>query len=298
MTYSATAFRLLLSAPSDVLECDLAAARASINRWNVIYGSQSGAVVVPMSWTHHSVASYGERPQDALNEQLVDKADIVIALFWYRFGSPTGEAESGTVEEIERAHDNGAYVGILRCGRPFPTDIDTGQLQKLREFYDSVQSHSLLVDYADEGDLQAHVDAVLTAATTAARTRTAVEIATSVTTTRSGAELWPRIETSHVTESDVRGRLRTGSRHELVIANRGSEAARNVRWKLETEDDSSVGALPMVVGQVRPIEALAPEGEAKYSLLATAGTTQQCRAIVAWEDSDGAHENMATLRLY
>lgn len=75
-----------------------------------------------------------------LNDQLVGTADIVVALFWHRLGSPTGEAESGTVEEIEEAHDNGAYVAILRCVRDYPGDaLDTDQLKQLDAFLSRVE---------------------------------------------------------------------------------------------------------------------------------------------------------------
>jgi hypothetical protein len=44
----------------------------------------------------------GERPQAIINRQLVDDADLLFAVFSTRLGSPTGVAESGTAEEIER----------------------------------------------------------------------------------------------------------------------------------------------------------------------------------------------------
>jgi hypothetical protein len=298
MTYSATAFRLLLSAPSDVPQDDIRAAVESVIRWNVIYGQQSAAVVVPTNWASHSVATYGMRPQEALNAQLVDESDIVIALFWHRLGSPTGEADSGTLEEIERAHANGAYVGILRCKRPLPpTEVDTAQLNSLNEFYDRVESFSLLVDYEDGGELKSHVDSILAAATTAARTRVRAE-AEANSDLPAPAEVWPRIETSPVTETDARGRLRTKNQHRLVVSNIGATAARNVRWRLELEDDSQDGALPLLLEPPSPIEVLAPRGDVAYTIFATAAAARQFRAVVQWEDPAGEHENAATLRLY
>jgi len=45
----------------------------------------------------------GDRPQSAINRQMLDSADFVVAVFRSRFGSPTGVAQSGTEEEIKRA---------------------------------------------------------------------------------------------------------------------------------------------------------------------------------------------------
>lgn len=106
------AYRLLISSPSDIAGDDLAAVKEAINRWNVIYGQQFGAVVVPVHWQLHSAAEHGIRPQASLNAQLVENVDIVVALFWHRLGSPTGGEESGTAEEISKAHADGAYVAI------------------------------------------------------------------------------------------------------------------------------------------------------------------------------------------
>lgn len=53
------------------------------------------------------MALTGSTGQGQINEQLVDAADIVLAVFDARLGSPTAVAISGTAEEIFRAHDRG-----------------------------------------------------------------------------------------------------------------------------------------------------------------------------------------------
>jgi len=56
-----------------------------------------------MNWRTHAYPETGKRAQALINRQFADSADVVLAIFWRRFGSPTGKAASGTVEEIERA---------------------------------------------------------------------------------------------------------------------------------------------------------------------------------------------------
>lgn len=105
--------RLLISCPGHVPLGDLATVQKVINRWNGIYGEQSGAVVVPTPWGRHAAAELGRPPQDLLNEQLVDKCDICLAIFANRLGTPTASAESGTAEEVERLSSSNKYVGVL-----------------------------------------------------------------------------------------------------------------------------------------------------------------------------------------
>jgi hypothetical protein len=63
VTYSSTAYRLLISAPADVPDEDIAVVNETVNRWNAIYGQQFGATVVATHWKLHSAAEHGYRPQ-------------------------------------------------------------------------------------------------------------------------------------------------------------------------------------------------------------------------------------------
>jgi hypothetical protein len=249
----------------------------------VTYGQQFGAVVVPMNWELHAAAEHGVRPQASLNTQLVDVADIVIAIFWHRLGSPTGEAESGTVEEIDKAHANGAYVAILRCARDAnPRELDPAQLQKLNEFCKRSESNSLMLDYNDAGGLAQRVDAILTQAIT----RSATRVATATERPVARADVWPRIE------------RREGQRGimSLVLSNTGVEPALHVRHRLEEE---SPGAkLPIQMGETGELGALAPGGEAPYTLGFPMSVAPQARCVVTWEDSAGEHQNVATLKFF
>ena len=294
MTYTPTAFRLLISAPGDIREDDIAAVFETVGRWNVIYGQQVGQVVVPTNWKQHSTATFGVRPQEALNEQLVDEVDIVIALFWHRLGSSTGVAESGTVEEIERAHNSGAEVGVLRCRRDIPADdLETNQFDSLNAFFERIRGHALIVEYADEVTLSRHVDAILTRAASASRARleTEVAVARRPADAPKPADVWPRIES--------RPSSRPGQQqHQLVLTNTGSEPARNVGFRLEP-DERAPGSMPIFTAGQADIDILAPYGgEVRYSVVLTLGSAAQVKCSVHWTDSAGEHKNEATLRFF
>lgn len=95
-------FRVLLAAPSDVTEEQESVAEL-IDEWNVQHGDAAEARVELVNWRTHAHPEAGQRAQALINRQFADRADVVLAIFWRRFGSPTGKAASGTVEEIERA---------------------------------------------------------------------------------------------------------------------------------------------------------------------------------------------------
>lgn len=290
VTYQATVHKLLISAPSDVPSDDRAVVREAVERWNVIYGRQFGAIVAPMHWATHAAAEHGERPQASVNSQLVDDADIVVALFWHRLGSSTGESESGTIEELERAHAKGAHVAILRCGRDIPQSMDLDQLGRLRKFYEETASRSLMLEYADDADLARHVDTILGRSITQDKARAEQAIEPSA----GRADVWPRIESDESVKTDSKGRLKTRRRWRLVLSNPGSEPARDVQYRLEPEAEGDQVAVDL--DESGPLEVLPPGGEAPYPIVLYAGVARQARCIVTWRDSSGEHENQATVR--
>jgi hypothetical protein len=285
-----------------VTDADIAIVSDAITRWNVIYGQEFGAVALPLRWEIHSAAKHGERPQASLNAQLVENADIVIALFWHRLGSDTGEAVSGTVEEIEEAHAHGAYVGILQCRRPVPWDADTDQLAKLNQFFQEIRTGSLILDYEDDAALGRHVEVIINRAIAERTTRAEVSAETRpegdarAEAAVEGAQVWPRVESSESVSTDTRGRMTTKRNLRLVISNTGTELAHNVIFRLEPEQDGE--DMPLEVDDPRPLEALAPGADAAYPLILYMGVAPQARCVVSWEDSTGKHENTATLRFF
>ncbi len=102
-------------------------------------------------------------PQDVLNGQIVDPADVLIGMFWTRIGTPTENAASGTVEEIERLIERGASVFLYFSNQPvMPGTVDTDQLEALRIYRDGMKSRALFREYETPADLKAQVQRDLT----------------------------------------------------------------------------------------------------------------------------------------
>ena len=109
MAYDARVYRILIAFPSDVEEeRDLVA--SAIQSWNDLYSHARKVVLLPLRWETHAAPEYGTRPQEVINRLIVDECDLLVGIFWTRIGSPTGIADSGTFEEIERVGKAGKPI--------------------------------------------------------------------------------------------------------------------------------------------------------------------------------------------
>ena len=144
MPFDATAVEILIASPSDVLdERDIAV--EVIADWNRSYSLEQRVVLLPRRWETHSAPELGDRPQEVVNRQVVDQCDLVIAIFWTRLGTPTGIAESGTVEEIERCAERGKLAMVyFSRSKIDPARIDLEEMARLRTFEGSMRQLGLV----------------------------------------------------------------------------------------------------------------------------------------------------------
>jgi len=103
------------------------------------------------------VPTIGESAQDVINSQIVDKADILIGVFYNRLGTPTRRAVSGTAEEINRAVEKDKFVHLYFASADVPVNADLEQLKRLHDFRARIQSDSLVSFFDNENELRAHV---------------------------------------------------------------------------------------------------------------------------------------------
>jgi hypothetical protein len=143
-------FRILLATPSDVAEEHELVAEA-INDWNVQHGDSAQSRVELMNWRTHAHPEVGRRPQASINRQFADRADVVLAIFWRRLGSPTGKAASGTVEEIERAQRRGKKVMVYFSGRSGTEKeaLDSREQARIERFKQRFGRNALYGTYRD-----------------------------------------------------------------------------------------------------------------------------------------------------
>jgi len=94
--------RVFVSGPDDV-EVEKSLVRKVIDELNKTVAKSQGRVLVSVS-AGDVYPSLG-RAQETINNQLKpQESDIFIGVIWNRLGTPTGAADSGTVEEFNLAH--------------------------------------------------------------------------------------------------------------------------------------------------------------------------------------------------
>jgi len=84
----------------------------------------------------------------------VKSAHFLIGIFGNRVGTPTGEAPSGTIEEIEEIRKSGRHVALYFSNAPVPRDVDRAQLDALEEYRRSVQQRGLYFTFASVEELR------------------------------------------------------------------------------------------------------------------------------------------------
>ncbi len=156
MSYSAKVLRVMIASPSDVPEARDAVERA-VHGWNDAYARSKGVILQPWRWESSAVPVLGAHPQTLINAQGVDDSDIVFALFGGRLGSPTPDAISGTVAEVDRAVAQGKPVHLYFSTAPLPNDVDTVQLEALRAFKQKMQDRGILGQFSSPEELNHEV---------------------------------------------------------------------------------------------------------------------------------------------
>lgn len=147
MAYKATIIPVMIASPGDVSE-EREAVREVIHDWNDVNASSQGTVLTPVGWETHSSPELGARPQELINERLLKNCDLLIAVFWTRLGSPTGEASSGTVEEIEEHIAAGKPAMIYFSSKPVaPESVDAEQYAAVKEFKRRVKDQGLIDEF-------------------------------------------------------------------------------------------------------------------------------------------------------
>lgn len=137
----------MIASPSDVPQ-ERVVVRDVIAEWNAIHAKDRNTVLMPVGWETHATPHIGDRPQALINGQVLKDADLLVAVFWTRLGSPTGVAPSGTVEEIEE-HIKAEKPAMIyfSLAPAHPDSIISEQYTALKKFKESLASRGLYSEY-------------------------------------------------------------------------------------------------------------------------------------------------------
>lgn len=134
MVYQANVLSVMIASPSDVIE-QREDIRSIVNNWNFVNGFARSLILMPVGWETHSAPDLAGRPQGLINDRILADCDILIGVFWTRLGTPTGEFDSGTVEEISRHVEAGKPAMVYFSDAPVaPAALDHDQYAKVQDF--------------------------------------------------------------------------------------------------------------------------------------------------------------------
>ncbi len=154
MPFINTAFRVAIASPGDVRE-ERRIIREVIHDWNAAHSETRGIVLLPVGWESNTTPLMGGRAQELINSQIIRSADLLVAAFWTRLGTPTGSSASGSVEEIEEFLGAGKPVMIYFSSAPVvPSSIDPEQYAGLQKFRKSCEKNGLIETYDSVAELK------------------------------------------------------------------------------------------------------------------------------------------------
>jgi hypothetical protein len=160
MPFQATVLKVMIASPGDVND-ERQIVREEVYEWNHIHTNDRKLVLLPIGWETHSTPSLGERGQSIINREVLAGCDLLIAMFWKRIGTPTGDYASGTVEEIKEHVKAGKPAMLYFSSAPVPQEVieDKHRLKQYQDllrfkaecFKDGlVESYDSLDDFRDK----------------------------------------------------------------------------------------------------------------------------------------------------
>jgi hypothetical protein len=296
MPFEARVVRVLIASPSDTVN-ERQVIRGAIHDWNGVNGEQ-GVMLLPLMWERDATPEMGDRPQGVINRQLVDPADMLIGVFWTRLGTPTSEADSGTVEEVERCIEMGKPVLLYFSSKPVhPDSVKPDEFARLKSAQQDFEKGGLVGRFESEEELYRSVIAALTATIRKhfASSLTEAEVFSSAEDMGGSprAVILARIQR----EREIRGFSRSGNpqyttRMRLVIENTGMATAENLTLSVDVPE----GKNPPIIGKDEgPIRQLPPGGAIDYPLMIAFGTASQWDIVFRWDEGGIEHESRQTI---
>ena len=129
-----------------------------VDELNRTWSDKLGTHLDLITWERDVCPGVGEDPQDVINKQIDNyNYDIFIGIIWKRLGTATTRADSGTVEEYERAYeryrkDSNQIKIMFYFKKILPSErseIDVDELDKINKFKAKLRLHNLCCIYED-----------------------------------------------------------------------------------------------------------------------------------------------------
>lgn len=151
--YTANIYNVFIASPSDVKE-ERELAIEIINKWNTVHSAATNINLLPLSWENNLAPNLSIPGQQQINEELLEKADLLIGFFWTRVGTKYKDFKSATVAEIE------FHVAKKKPTIVLFSNIEVGnssvehQLDLLKELKSDFYSRGLVQEYDSHEDFK------------------------------------------------------------------------------------------------------------------------------------------------
>jgi hypothetical protein len=145
---------VMIASPSDLSDERRAVERA-INKWNWFNTIDRSVVLLPLMWEHQAYPDQGAPAQEKINQQLLSRSNMLIALFKNRLGTPTENYESGTAEEIALHLEKDKHVSIYFSSINDANDLE--EKQRLNNYRDKMWKTGLGHEFGDANTLESDV---------------------------------------------------------------------------------------------------------------------------------------------
>lgn len=141
----------MISSPSDVMqECEII--KKTLENFSHEISTYD---FIANSWKNSAPIDSRKSAQQQINNTVLEDADIVIAIFGLKLGSPTENYESGTIEEIERHLAKGKFTCIYFIKRDISSlDMTPKMLEDIKKIMDFKAKIQKTRFYAQIDDLE------------------------------------------------------------------------------------------------------------------------------------------------
>lgn len=154
MESSVRLFKLFIACPTDI-QSEIQHIKEVVEEYNKSEGSRRSHRIEVLHWQSDLQPEVGENAQTLTNRQLLEDADIVVALFWSTIGTPHTNNESYTVAEIREAEQLGKSVMVYFSECAIPQNLlEKDRFDEVQRFKEAYTQSGIYISYSNLADFE------------------------------------------------------------------------------------------------------------------------------------------------